>query len=679
MKLPFFKKNTNEGKNFFGILLKENEGIGLVIKIKNSNFILVDQEKFTFTNAWENIAEDLDGVILRLEQRTKLKLNETIFFVYSHFVDEKTKEIKKPYLQKIKELVNNLNLKALGFIECYEAITHYLEKKEEIPLTAILMELDHSNLSIFVFKRGGLTYSKVLAHTNNVIDDLLTCFIEIKGKFVLPSRIILYDSKDLDKESTDIVTYRWSEELFVQLPRVEIIKEHELIQGLLGVFGEQVSQKISGTKFIEEKPPTEVLGFVIGGDVTKQAQTPSFKKDTSLKLAKPSLASISSWISPIINLLKSIPMVFNKKWTIILGLILVMTALLLTEYFLHKARLTIFLSSKTIKKDINLTSDELKIESFSKSVDLTDSKSTSGKKEVGEKARGSVTIHNFDDNEKLFTKGTTLETAGLKFNLDQDVKVASASVVTISGGIVKQPGKTKTNLTALEIGPQNNVGSGKQFKIDDLLTSLYFGINENAFSGGTKKEVKTVSAKDMEELRKSIQEQGKRQKLDQQDTKKNLDKKVLTDLIEFVLTEEKFGQELGEESDKLTLKSKVKATIYLYEEKELKDLITKKLTKELEKGYVLERQKLLFTINNAIKKNDRITLVIDMESKAVKDVPIGDIVRIIRGKSRKNLESSLKANFAAEGFELEINPKLPLLQNWLPFLEKNIDVKISSM
>ena len=679
MKLPFFKKNTNEGKNFFGILLKENEGIGLVIKIKNSNFILVDQEKFTFTNAWENIAEDLDGVILRLEQRTKLKLNETIFFVYSHFVDEKTKEIKKPYLQKIKELVNNLNLKALGFIECYEAITHYLEKKEEIPLTAILMELDHSNLSTFVFKRGRLTYSKVLAHTNNVIDDLLTCFIEIKGKFVLPSRIILYDSKDLDKESTDIVTYRWSEELFVQLPRVEIIKEHELIQGLLGVFGEQVSQKISGTKFIEEKPPTEVLGFVIGGDVTKQAQTPSFKKDTSLKLAKPSLASISSWISPIINLLKSIPMVFNKKWTIILGLILVMTALLLTEYFLHKARLTIFLSSKTIKKDINLTSDELKIESFSKSVDLTDSKSTSGKKEVGEKARGSVTIHNFDDNEKLFTKGTTLETAGLKFNLDQDVKVASASVVTISGGIVKQPGKTKTNLTALEIGPQNNVGSGKQFKIDDLLTSLYFGINENAFSGGTKKEVKTVSAKDMEELRKSIQEQGKRQKLDQQDTKKNLDKKVLTDLIEFVLTEEKFGQELGEESDKLTLKSKVKATIYLYEEKELKDLITKKLTKELEKGYVLERQKLLFTINNAIKKNDRITLVIDMESKAVKDVPIGDIVRIIRGKSRKNLESSLKANFAAEGFELEINPKLPLLQNWLPFLEKNIDVKISSM
>ncbi|OGK13839.1 hypothetical protein A2859_00990 [Candidatus Roizmanbacteria bacterium RIFCSPHIGHO2_01_FULL_37_16b] len=679
MKLPFFKKNTNEGKNFFGILLKENEGIGLVIKIKNSNFILVDQEKFTFTNAWENIAEDLDGVILRLEQRTKLKLNETIFFVYSHFVDEKTKEIKKPYLQKIKELVNNLNLKALGFIECYEAITHYLEKKEEIPLTAILMELDHSNLSIFVFKRGGLTYSKVLAHTNNVIDDLLTCFIEIKGKFVLPSRIILYDSKDLDKESTDIVTYRWSEELFVQLPRVEIIKEHELIQGLLGVFGEQVSQKISGTKFIEEKPPTEVLGFVIGGDVTKQAQTPSFKKDTSLKLAKPSLASISSWINPIINLLKSIPMVFNKKWTIILGLILVMTALLLTEYFLHKARLTIFLSSKTIKKDINLTSDELKIESFSKSVDLTDSKSTSGKKEVGEKARGSVTIHNFDDNEKLFTKGTTLETAGLKFNLDQDVKVASASVVTISGGIVKQPGKTKTNLTALEIGPQNNLGSGKQFKIDDLLTSLYFGINENAFSGGTKKEVKTVSAKDMEELRKSIQEQGKRQKLDQQDTKKNLDKKVLTDLIEFVLTEEKFGQELGEESDKLTLKSKVKATIYLYEEKELKDLITKKLTKELEKGYVLERQKLLFTINNAIKKNDRITLVIDMESKAVKDVPIGDIVRIIRGKSRKNLESSLKANFAAEGFELEINPKLPLLQNWLPFLEKNIDVKISSM
>src|SRR3989344_6701143 len=215
MKLPFFSKSSNGKKTFFGLFLKEKEGIGLVLKSENAKIVLLDQEKFNYTDGWEHLAEDIDNLIVKLEQRTKIKLQETIFFVYSHFIDEKTKEIKKPFLQKIKDLVKNLNLKALGYIECYEAIIHYLEKREELPLTAVLIELDHSNLSVFVFKRGELTYSKILAHTDNFIDDLLTSFLEIKGKFLLPSRIILYNSKDLDKESTEIVTYRWSEELFV--------------------------------------------------------------------------------------------------------------------------------------------------------------------------------------------------------------------------------------------------------------------------------------------------------------------------------------------------------------------------------------------------------------------------------------------------------------------------------
>src|SRR3989344_3745165 len=240
MKLPFFRKQVNKNKPFFGLFLKEKEGTGLIMKSENSNLILLDQEKFAYSNGWEHLTEDIDEIILKLEQRTKVQVHETIFFIYSHFIDEKTKEIKKPFLAKIKELVKNLNLKALGYIECYEAVLHYLEKKEELPLTGVLVELDKANLSVFIYKRGELAYSKVLAHTDNLIDDLLTCFSEIKGKFLLPSRIILYDSKDMDNESTEIVTYRWSEELFVQLPRVEVVKEHELIQGLLGVFEEQL-------------------------------------------------------------------------------------------------------------------------------------------------------------------------------------------------------------------------------------------------------------------------------------------------------------------------------------------------------------------------------------------------------------------------------------------------------
>src|SRR3989344_9427634 len=535
MKLPFFTNNANEGKFFFGIFLKEKEGVGLLMRVKDSNVILVDQEKFTYSNGWENLYEDIDELILKLEQHSKKQLHETIFFVYSHFIDQKTKEIRKPYLQKIKDLVNKLNLKALGYIECYEAIIHYLEKKEELPLTAGLLELDYSNLSVFVFKRGELTYSKILAHTDNFIDDLLTSFLEIKGKFLLPSRIILYDSKDMDHESTEIVTYRWSEELFVQLPRVEVVKEHELIQGLLGVFAEQFGKQATNIEFKETRPRSEILGFVIGGDVA-EARKPALTTEVQPPVSNPAFISIKNLIRDMSEKLNRLPKLFSKRWTVALGLILIGVGLLLNEYFFHKAELTLFLPAQTIKKEFELSSADVRIKIDEKIVNLTDSKTTTGKQEIGEKARGSITVHNFDDKEKTFVKGTIFETGNLKFVLDQDVKLASASVVTINGGLVKQPGKAKANVTAEEIGSQSNISSGKQLKISDFPVSLYFAINESAFAGGTKKEVKTVAKKDLDDLKKSVQNLAKKQKSDEieqtptQSGQENLDKKMLEQL-----------------------------------------------------------------------------------------------------------------------------------------------------
>ncbi|MBI4226640.1 hypothetical protein HY612_06020 [Candidatus Roizmanbacteria bacterium] len=678
MKLPFFTKRTNEGKTFFGLFLKEKEGIGLLMKMEDTNVILVDQEKFTYSNGWEHLAEDIDELILKLEKRSKVQLHETIFFVYSHFIDEKTKEIKKPYLEKIKELVKSLNLKALGYIECYEAVIHYIEKKEELPLTAVLIELDHSNFSVFVYKRGGLTYSKVLAHTDNLIDDLLTSFLEIKGKFLLPSRIILYNSKDLDNEATEIVTYRWSEELFIQLPRVEIIKEHEIIQGLLAVFGQQFNNKITGVGFGEKEVQKEVLGFVIGGDVT-EAKAPSTEKDTSSTQPRYSFSLVSNAIGFLLRRTAALPRILRKKLTVALGIIFIITGLFLNEYFFHKASLTLFLPSQTIKKDLTLTSDDLIIEATTKTADLTDSIPTSGKKDIGEKASGSVTIHNFDDKEKTFVKGDILETGGFKFSLDQEIKVASASVVTINGGLVKQPGKAKVSVTAHEIGPQSNLSTGKQFKISDFPTALYFGLNEGAFSGGTKREVKTVARKDMEDLKKSLQELAKKQKLDQIDIKKSSDRKTLPQLTEINMTEEKFDKELGEESDKLNLQSKVRATVYSYKEKELTEHVIRTLEKQLKKGFTLERDRLSYTVEGVTKKDNKISINIASQSKAIKELSTKDIAKQIRGKSADKLETLLKNNFKVQGFQLDIEPKLPILQNWMPFFGKNINLRISSL
>lgn len=681
MKLPFFNRPSNEGKTFFGLFLKEEKGIGLVMRMENSHVVLLDQEKFSYPDGWEHLTEAVDEVLLKLEQRTKVKLDDTIFFIYSHFIDEKTKEIKKVYLDKIKDLVKKLNLKALGYIESYEAVINYLQKKEELPLTAILIELDHSNLSVFIYKRGELTYAKNLSHTDNLIDDLLMCFMEIKGRFLLPSRIILYNSKDLDNESTEIVTYRWSEELFVQLPRVEIVKEHEVIQGLIGVFANQYGQKVSEAAFTEQKSKEEVMGFVIGGDVEEKKTVPvkSQTAEKSAILPKISFEPLTKRLKNFGMFFKSAPKIFSKKWTILIGILLIITGILLNEYFIHKANLTLFLPSKAIKKEIELNSSDITFDTLEKTVKLIDTKSTTGKKEIGEKAHGSVTVHNFDDNEKTFSKGTSLETSGLKFSLDQDVKIASASVVTINGGVVKQPGKAKVNVTADQIGPQGNVSSGKQFKIGDFPTSLYFGLNDSAFAGGSKKEIKTAAKKDLEDLRKSIEAQAKKQKIDLSEDKKSTDSRILNQLTEVVITDEKFDKEVGEEAYAIKLEAKVKIKVYTYKDKALSDVVVKNLAADSEKGFELKKDKLSYSIKDAVKKAGEITIRVDAVGNSIKDIASSEVITIVKGKNRDNIEKLMKDKYEIQGFQLEIEPNIPILKNYLPFFAKNISLKLSSL
>jgi len=157
MKFPFFSKKIQKQSYYLGIFLKEEEGILLVISQSATGAIVQEREKFNYSNGWENLSNDIDEILYRMEKKFNYQFSKTIFFVYSHLVDDKTGDIKKPYLQKIKDLVKNLEIEAVGYIECYEAVSSLLEEKEEIPLTAVLVELDKSQIGIFVYKGGKLS------------------------------------------------------------------------------------------------------------------------------------------------------------------------------------------------------------------------------------------------------------------------------------------------------------------------------------------------------------------------------------------------------------------------------------------------------------------------------------------------------------------------------------------
>ena len=191
MNLPFFKKKEENRKPFLGLLLKENNGTLFAIREEMGHFSILDSEHFTYTDGWEHITEDIDEILFKVEGARKIQFNETIFFLYSHLIDSKSEEIKKPYFDKIKSLVKNLELKALGYIECYEGVVRFLEHREELPFTGIIIELDKTQLTMIIYKGGKIVFSKVISRTEDLIFDLSTCLEELKGKILLLKADIL--------------------------------------------------------------------------------------------------------------------------------------------------------------------------------------------------------------------------------------------------------------------------------------------------------------------------------------------------------------------------------------------------------------------------------------------------------------------------------------------------------
>jgi len=81
MNIPFFssKKEEISNRNYFGLFLKEGQGIGFVIVQERGRFIIIEQQKFEYSNLWNNLKEDIDDVLFKLENKTRLHLKETIF------------------------------------------------------------------------------------------------------------------------------------------------------------------------------------------------------------------------------------------------------------------------------------------------------------------------------------------------------------------------------------------------------------------------------------------------------------------------------------------------------------------------------------------------------------------------------------------------------------------------
>lgn len=674
MSLSFFTSKKNIKDVFFGLFLKESRGCGYILERREHTISVRAKKNFQYSDSWEHLTEDVDDILFKLEQETQSHVEKTIFFLFSHLIDESLKEIKRPYLLKIKELSKNLEFKPVGYIECHEAVASFLHDKESLALTSILIELDDTNIGVFVYKSGRIVRSVVVARTDAIIDDLTSAFTTVGSNTLLPNRLILYNSSSLIEESTSIISHKWPPEMFAQMPRVEILSESDILSGLINVFEKQTESIESEVEpsVVDAARHKPVLGFLIGEDIGLMNE-----KNITVTPPEPPMKKGIEKIKKMGGVLTDVFGRINIKQygLIITGTFLFFGIVFSLIFFFHKATVTITLPTKSVEQTVSTA--EIPILTASSSMQLKDTKVTTGKKDIGDKAKGEVTLYNFDDKEKTFSKNTVLQADNIRFTLDNDSTVSSSTLA--SDGSAKLPGKQKSKITAVEIGIESNLEKNKRFRIADLSSSVYFAMNDNSIAGGTKKTLRTVSKKDREDLQGSLLDKAKKNQKDKSTTVQNAGITFIDQLTDFQLTNTTYSKEVGEEGDSVNLQATVTSKFYYFENDKVLSFLTLELDKNTPAGFMFERKNISYTVDKVVKKGTNTLLTFALKAIAVKGADGIEIMGHIKGTPEAEARVYLIRQIGATSAQIQIYPQYIFwLSSNIPFFKRNIDLQIGS-
>lgn len=410
---------------------------------------------------------------------------------------------------------------------------------------------------------------------------------------------------------------------------------------------------------VENTPEVEPddLGFVEGEDVV--AKAPIEDVHEMMQPSSPTPTVVTNKTNSSGNIKK---LLRNKFVWLGFGLVILLSLLWVAFFLLPTAEVTI--KAKTEDKESQLT---LIADSNAKEVSVEDNvvpyqtttvnkegseeTATTGKKTIGEPAKGRVTITNQDTTQpKTFTAGTilTLTTnANITFKLDSDVSIEQAPI-----GSQKTAG---VNVTAVKAGPEGNLAEGSVFKVGNSPEFLVFARNDVAFSGGSSKLANVATAEDRDTLKGSIinklEEEAKKEI-----EKKQKDVVVVEDSFEVKVTSESYEPKaIDAEAENLKATIGISATAVFVDQGELKKLVVKKLS-EGGDNFTVDEENLDVSLEQTGIDGSKRTLIAKVKAKLVPEVNEEEIKRNLSGKSTSQAASYLDSINEVAGYKVTSNP-----------------------
>lgn len=723
----FFASRTGKENDFYWALVIESGWVqgGLwMIKEEKAEVIAVSPP-----TAWiedSELIEAADTALSAAVQNLPEEIGEptkTVFGVPPSWVSEG--QIKEEFLEKIKKVCVELSLEPSGFVVLPEAFAHLFKSEEGSPLNAIIMGVDRDTIELTVFKLGNLVGTTAVSRSVSTADDVVEGLSRFNIGDQLPSRFLIYDGKEgeLEEVRQAIIEINWEGKdkiHFLHTPKVEIITpENKVLATALAGASEIASVSIVEKVHEEKKASSDLpsnksyqesnisearpsdFGFVVEQDIADTTKKKELTEETSKIVASEiPTATTQPRKNPLGNIFKKVGSYANSLFgarppsfpqsaprkSLIFGgsfLGILIVGFLIFWWFYPKAEVTIYISPEKLREEISLVVDtnlgatdfaasKISGEIFKTEISGEKTKSATGSKKVGERAKGTVKIQNGTASVVNLSAGTILVAANdLAFSLDSGASISAALSPS-------SPGVANVEVTGDGIGAEYNLARDESFKVGNYPKADVDALATNDFSGGSSRDITAVSEEDREVLREELTAELLNKSKEEAKKSVRSEKLLIEGSLTSSVASEKFSNQAGDEADSLKLTLEVAFEGVVINKKDLLDLSKEVLKDKIPSGFVLREDQIdaLFELsdqNEGIYEFDT-----NLSVNLLPEVRVDDITKKIAGRTPSAAQSFLASVSGFNRVEIKLKPKFPSILGTLPHVAKNIEVEVTS-
>jgi hypothetical protein len=610
------------------------------------------------TNDSESLLKAIDT---SLSSQNSEATSNCSFIIPPTWVSEDGK-IFPEMLTKLKHVCEKLKLRPLGQITHDDAFVESYNRDDSFPSSYILVYFSLAHYQISLVYLGQIKKQIVEPITENFsVSKFEEILANLDFSSAIPPKIIVtgtYTTEIVD----DLSNYNWLShkqiETFLHLPDVITIDLLTLDQIFIDTIQKQtsISPTAGSEKIVDATPIDENIEEV-------NSESLGFTLNDSPVEIDPIIPPISLKIPKISFKIPKISI--NYYWLFPIALLPFLPVLPL---FFSNVDITIFQTPVEFSENFDITLDpksNVSTQTFDLSVDS--SIPTTGKREVGEKAKGEVTFFNKLDRSISVNKGLVItDVSGNNFETTTNI-LLPGSTYNLDTGVINM-GQVKASVVAKAIGPESNSANNTTFTIKDNANLLAKSTNQ--FTGGTREQVSVVTTADRANLLESAKQLLRQQANKEINSQKSVENSILESTMVYDNQKTVFNREVGEDTDTLTLNLTSRVSFLYFNFNQKQEIISLLFPKN-PKLSTLDSKSAVVSIN--YDKNQ-----LSLAGKANPTIDINNLKSKLTGKNElevKNILNSLPGfyNYQEKNSLSFINllGRLPVKTNLINILIKN--------